>query len=363
MPKKIRVLVVDDSSFIRHVVSQILNSDPDIEVVATAEDPYDAREKIKLYNPDVMTLDIQMPKMNGIDFLEKVMRLRPMPVVMLSTLTEAGADVTFQALELGAVDYISKPTKNFEDHYQEFSAELIEKIKVAKTATIRPLTLNEDQQKQANMDAVLHQAERPQFARLTGFENANPDKFIIAIGSSTGGVEALTHVLQQLPENAPAILITQHMPSGFTGSFAQRLNSTCAVRVVEAKNDMRIKAGTVYIAPGNAQMRVGHVSDGYVIKLDPDGPLVSGHKPSVDVLFESVCKEMGRHVAGFILTGMGKDGAKGLKMMHDVGCRTFGQNEQSCVVYGMPKAAQQLGAVDREVHLNQISTTIMQLCM
>lgn len=363
MSKKIRVLVVDDSSFIRHVVSQILNSDPDIEVVATAEDPYDAREKIKLYNPDVMTLDIQMPKMNGIDFLEKVMRLRPMPVVMLSTLTEKGADVTFQALELGAVDYIAKPTKNFEDHYQEFSKELIEKIKIAKVATIRPLTLNDEQQKIMDKNALLSQADRLQMPRLMGFENANPDKVIIAIGSSTGGVEALTHVLQQLPENAPAILIAQHMPGSFTGSFAQRLNSTCAVRVVEAKNDMMIKSRTVYIAPGNAQMRVDHVRDGYIIKLDPDAPLVSGHKPSVDVLFESVSKKLGRHAAGFILTGMGKDGAKGLKMMREVGCRTFGQNEQSCVVYGMPKAAQQLGAVGQEVHLNQLSTTIMQLCM
>lgn len=357
MARKIRVIVVDDSSFIRHVVSQILNDDKDIEVVATAIDPYDAREKIKLYNPDVMTLDIQMPRMNGIDFLEKVMRLRPMPVVMLSTLTEKGADITFQALELGAVDYITKPTKNFEEHFADFSAELIEKIKVAKSANIKPLPPKEDV-------PVLKSGEESTQPRLKGYERANPDRMVIAVGSSTGGVESLTKIMVDLPENAPAVLVTQHMPQGFTASFAQRLNSLCAVKVVEAQDNMPIKSGTVYIAPGHAHMKVGRDLNGlYVIKLDLTGPNVSGHKPSVDVLFNSVAKEMGRVAAGFILTGMGRDGADGLKKMREAGCKTFGQNEESCVVYGMPKAAYQIGAVEKQVHLNQISTLFMQLCM
>jgi two-component system chemotaxis response regulator CheB len=356
MQKKIRVLIVDDSSYIRHVVKQILLEDPEIDVVGEAVDPFDAREKIKLLTPDIITLDIEMPKMNGIEFLEKLMRLRPMPVIMLSTLTEKGADITLKALELGAVDYITKPTKDFNDHLPAFKKELIEKIKVASKAKIRTLD------HQDGHTSLSHDPSK-ECERLKGFDRASSAKHIIAIGSSTGGVEALSTILLKLPQNAPAILIAQHMPEGFTNSFAKRLNAQCAISVVEAKNHMRIEANTAYIAPGNSHMRVEKIGLGYVIHLDPDGALVSGHRPSVDALFESVAKAMGGFGVGIILTGMGKDGAEGLKKMRDAGSKTFGQDEKSCVVYGMPKMAFQIGAVEKEVNLNEISTIIMRLCM
>ncbi|CAO5674689.1 MAG: Protein-glutamate methylesterase/protein-glutamine glutaminase [Holosporales bacterium] len=356
MKKKVRVLVVDDSSYIRHIVSQIINESDDLEVVGDAVDPFDAREKIKILNPDVITLDVEMPKMNGIDFLEKLMRLRPMPVVMLSTLTDKGADVTIKALELGAVDYIKKPTKDFNEHLQAFKKEVVEKVRMAASAKIRII--------ENPADKLLYKSsDQNQHNRLKGFERILPAKHAIIIGSSTGGVEALSSILTKLPENAPAILIAQHMPEGFTASFAKRLNSQCAIRIVEAQSHMRIEPKTAYIAPGNAHMRVEKISQGYAINLDYDTPLVSGHRPSVDVLFESVSHSMGSYAVGFILTGMGKDGALGLKKMRDVGCKTFGQNEASCVVYGMPKMAMQMGAVEKEVDLSEIPTLIMQQCL
>jgi two-component system chemotaxis response regulator CheB len=356
MTKKIRVLIVDDSAFIRHILTSLLSQDPEIEVIGSAIDPYDAREKIKILNPDVITLDIEMPRMNGIEFLEKLMRLRPMPVVMLSTLTQKGADITLKALELGAVDYIAKPIKNFEENMESFKKEVIEKVKIASQARVSVLTND------ISHDQISSEQNHMESSVLKGFEKANSSRHIIAIGSSTGGVEALTKILSQLPKNSPAIVIAQHMPSGFTNSFAKRLNAHCAINVVEAENHMRIESGTAYIAPGNAHLCIEN-KNGYVIRLDENTPLVSGHRPSVDVLFESVSKNVGKMASGFILTGMGKDGAQGLKMMRDMGCKTFGQNEASCVVYGMPKMAFLNGAVEKEVHLNEISTIIMQLCM
>ncbi len=336
---KIKVLIVDDSPTIQGLFSRLLGADPDIEVVATAEDPYDAREKIKLYNPDVLTLDIEMPKMDGISFLKKIMTLRPMPVVMASTLTAKGADITLQALELGAVDYITKPGSELGLELKSFQEALVSKVKGAAMSRAQP--------------------KNAQAASIQNFSGAN-GAHLIAIGSSTGGVEALRDILVRLPSNSPAIVITQHMPEIFTASFARRLDGLCQMRVHEAAQGQVIEPGHVYIAPGNHHLQIRGRSESLTCHLD-DGPLVSGHRPSVDVMFESVSK-LKRPLVGVILTGMGQDGAKGLLSMREAGARTLGQNEESCVVYGMPKAAMQAGGVEKEVSLPSMASEILRLC-
>ncbi len=345
--KKITVLIVDDSAFIRQMFRDILNSQPDIDVVDTAHDPLDAREKIKRLNPDVVTLDIEMPKMDGLSFLEKIMTLRPMPVIMASSLTQKGAEATLKALELGAVDYVSKPaTGQNRQTIGALAMELAEKVRMA-----------------ANAKVPHHKARlTPAASHVVQYNPLGVSaKRIIAIGASTGGVEALREIFVRLPANVPPIIMTQHMPEHFTASFAARLNSLSNVTVVEAKNHQRLEKGHAYLATGNRHLKLARVGDAYVCKVEEGAP-VSGHRPSVDVLFHSVAEAAGSDAVGVILTGMGKDGALGLKAMRDIGCPTLGQNEATCVVYGMLQAAFAMGAVEKELSLTDIPAAMLKLC-
>ena len=341
----IRVLIVDDSALMRQILSAILSSDPAIEVIGTAPDPLVAREKIKALNPDVMTLDVEMPGMDGIAFLEKVMTLRPMPVVMVSSLTETGAAVTMRAMELGAVDVFCKPSDAAAGGFTAHAAELIDKVKAASQARVR---------------ALVNHGNRPA-PKLSVTQIYKSSDRLVAIGSSTGGVEALRDVILALPPDAPPIVITQHIPPRFSASFAERLNGLAAVRVKEAADNERIVAGHVYIAPGDRHLRVKR-SGAALMTHAYDGALVSGHKPSVDVLFHSVAETCGSAAVGVILTGMGRDGAEGLLAMRQAGANTLGEDESSCVVYGMPKAAKELGAVEKEIPLTRIADEILKLC-
>jgi two-component system chemotaxis response regulator CheB len=344
---KIRVIIVDDSALMRQILSSILSSDPMIEVVATAPDPLVAREKIKALSPDVMTLDVEMPGMDGIAFLEKVMTLRPMPVVMVSSLTERGAEVTMRAFELGAVDVFCKPSDAAAGGFAPHARELIDKVKAAASARVRALDRRA-------------QAAQPQ-RRLSVTQIYKSSDKLVAIGSSTGGVEALRDVVLALPPDAPPVVITQHIPPRFSTSFAERLDGLAAVRVKEAADNERILAGHVYIAPGDKHLTVKR-SGAQLMTHTYDGPLVSGHKPSVDVLFHSVAEVCGSAAVGVILTGMGRDGANGLLAMRQAGANTIGEDETSCVVYGMPKAAKEQGGVEKELPLAKIADEILRLC-
>jgi len=346
MPKPIRVLIVDDSRFIQKMFSHILGEAPDIEVLGVANDAYDAREKIKALNPDVITLDIEMPKMDGISFLEKIMTLRPMPVVMVSTLTQKGAEHTLRALELGAVDYVSKPAENTNQHIHQISSQLVEAVRAAAKARVQPHRYTQNKE--------------PSKPKPLSIKNPASLK-LIAIGSSTGGVEALREIIPKLPTTCPPILMTQHMPVQFTKTFAQRLDTLSHITVHEAQDGMTLERGHAYLAPGSHHLKIALKGDKFKCMLD-DGPLVTGHKPSVDVLFSSFAQQVKKRAIGVILTGMGKDGAKGLLEMKDAGAQTLGQNEQSCVVYGMPKAAKLNGGVDREVSLEHIAQSLLNLC-
>jgi two-component system chemotaxis response regulator CheB len=345
MGDKVRVLVVDDSALMRQLLSSMMQSDRDIEVVGAAPDPLVARQMIKDLNPDVVTLDVEMPNMDGISFLEKIMKLRPMPVLMISSLTQEGAEATLQALELGAVDYIAKPKVDLQQGLAEKQAEIVEKVKIAAKARVRS---------RAGTPA---RAAAPAAAR-GGFSTTER---IIAIGASTGGVEALREVLCSLPADSPAVVVTQHMPAGFTTRFAERLNTLAQVTVQEAADGQRILPGHVYIAPGNWHLEVVRTGANYTCRLH-DGPAVSGHRPSVDVLFRSVAASAGRNAIGVILTGMGKDGAEGLKQMRAAGAPTIGQNEATCIVYGMPKAAHAIGATQIELPIEKIAGAILERC-
>ena len=332
------VLVVDDSATMRGLIGAALKRDPEIEVLGFANDPIEAREQIKKLNPDVVTLDIEMPNMNGLEFLEKIMRLRPTPVVMVSTLTQAGADVTLQALELGAVDCVGKPVGGVTA--QEAFADLTAKVKAAARARVRPY------------NGPIIPVERDRDYRASDA--------ILAIGSSTGGVEALMTILSHFPDSCPPTVITQHMPATFTKSFAARLDKISGAHVTEARDGDRLQAGHVYIAPGgDAHMEVTSSSHP-VIRLRQGEP-INGHRPSVDALFESVAK-LNRPAVGAILTGMGRDGAAGLMSMKKAGARTLGQDESSCVVYGMPRIAFEIGAVERQVGLSRMGPSILNLC-
>lgn len=340
---KIRVLCVDDSALVRGLMTEIINSQPDMEVVATAPDPLVARELIKQHNPDVLTLDVEMPRMDGLDFLERLMRLRPMPVLMVSSLTERGSEITLRALELGAVDFITKPRLGIRDGLMEYSELIADKIRATSRARLRPQTPAS--------------AAAPAPARLTR-PLASTEK-IVVIGASTGGTEAIKDVLQPLPPDSPAILITQHMPAGFTRSFAQRLDSLCAVTVSEAVHGERVLPGHVYLAPGGEMhMKLARSGANYVIELEA-GPPVNRHRPSVDVLFESAAATAGKNAIGVILTGMGKDGASGLLSLKRAGAQTLAQDEASCVVFGMPREAIALGAADEIVPLGNMSERIL----
>lgn len=341
MQKKITVLCVDDSALVRGLMTEIINSQPDMEVVATAPDPLVARELIKKHNPDVLTLDVEMPRMDGLDFLEKLMRLRPMPVLMVSSLTERGSEITLRALELGAVDFVTKPKLGIRDGLLEYTEVIADKLRAA--ARARPKALQQ-------------MAEAP--PQVLRSPLSSSEKLVI-IGASTGGTEAIRHVLRPLPPDSPAILITQHMPAGFTRSFAQRLDSLCSLTVREATHGERVLPGHVYLAPGGEyHMRLGRSGANYVVELDPSEP-VNRHRPSVDVLFHSVAVSAGRNAVGVILTGMGKDGAAGLLEMKRAGARTLAQDEASCVVFGMPREAIALGAADEVVSLDTMSERIL----
>ena len=336
MTKKVRVLVVDDSATMRILISNQLRQDPDIEVVGSAGDPYEAREAIKALDPDVITLDVEMPRMNGLDFLEKIMRLRPMPVVMVSTITQEGAEATLKALELGAVECIGKPT----DMKAEGFAGLPDKVKAASQARIVPL-------------GERHATSAPA-------ADYRPSNRYVAIGSSTGGVEALVSILRGYPENCPPTVITQHMPAGFTRSLAGRLDRLSAAHISEAIDGAPLLPGMVYIAPGGGRhMEVVKSPQGLRVRLR-EGEAVNGHRPSVDVLFRSMAKAAGPKGVGVILTGMGRDGAQGLKEMSDTGAATIGQDEASSVVYGMPRAAFELGAVQRQLAMHKIARAILE---
>jgi two-component system, chemotaxis family, protein-glutamate methylesterase/glutaminase len=323
----------------------MLESDPDIEVVGAAPDPRVARQKIKELNPDVLTLDIEMPHMDGLAFLEKIMTLRPMPVVMVSSLTQHGADATLRALELGAVDFVAKPARNIEGSLSEQRAELISKVKMAARARVERRT--------SPLPPDLRRISRP-----AGYSSTEK---IIAIGASTGGVEALTKILCAMPADSPAILVTQHMPAQFTASFAKRLDGHCAISVAEAVDGVRILPGHAYIAPGNLHLELGRSGANYT-NVVRRSDRVNGHCPSVDVLFHSVATSAGANAIGVILTGMGKDGANGLLAMRQTGALTLGQDEASCVVYSMPRAAQNIGAIEAELPLNDLASGILKRC-
>ena len=332
-----RVLVVDDSPTMRGLITAVLNSDPEVSVVGQAGDALQARAAIKELNPDVVTLDIEMPNMNGLEFLEKIMRLRPMPVIMVSTMTHHGANATLAALEIGAFDCVGKPAPG---DIRPF-VDLAEKVKAAARSGLR------------------RSSPSPQ-ASATPASGYRVGRKVVAIGSSTGGVEALITVLQKFPKNCPPTVITQHMPPTFTKSFAERLNRLCAPVVQEATDGARLEIGKVYLAPGG---------DRHLQVVNPSAPCcrlverepVNGHRPSVDVLFESVAELAGRNAVGVILTGMGRDGASGLLKMRNAGGRTLGQNEKTCVVYGMPRVAHEIGAVEAQLPLDSIGEEILKL--
>lgn len=346
--KKIKVLCVDDSALIRSVMSEIINSQPDMTVVGTAADPLVARDLIKVTNPDVLTLDVEMPRMDGLEFLEKLMRLRPMPVVMVSSLTERGSEIALRALELGAIDFVTKPRLGVRDGLLNYTELIAGKIRTAASARLLPA-------RPAATAARTTQEVAPE--ALLRSPLLSTEKLLI-IGASTGGTEAIREVLQPLPPDAPAVLIAQHMPAGFTRSFAQRLDGLCRIRVKEAEQGERVLPGHAYIAPGGFHLSLARSGANYVAHLDQEPP-VNRHRPSIDVLFDSAAKHAGKNAIGIILTGMGKDGAEGLLRMRRAGAHTLAQDEASCVVFGMPREAVALGAVDEVSPLNEISRRVM----
>jgi two-component system chemotaxis response regulator CheB len=349
--KKIRVVVVDDSALVRSLLTEIINKQADMVCVGAANDPLIAREMIRELDPDVLTLDIEMPKMDGLDFLGRLMRLRPMPVVMISTLTERGAEVTMKALELGAVDFVPKPRVGLADGIKELATNIVDKIRVAAAAKV-------------------YKGERtPAFAtggaklpapssQHTSFGRISTEKLIF-IGASTGGTEAIKEILVRLPADSPGVVITQHMPPGFTTSFAARLNGLCQITVQEAMNGARVLPGHAYIAPGGKQFRVEKSGANYICVVE-DGELVNRHRPSVEVLFLSAAKVAGRNAFGIMLTGMGSDGARAMKEMKDAGSYNYAQDEASCIVFGMPREAILCGAADEILPLTEIAPALLQ---
>jgi len=338
---KIKVLCVDDSALIRNLLKEIIQSQPDMEVVAVAPDPLVARDLIKQHNPDVLTLDVEMPRMDGLDFLERLMRLRPMPVLMVSSLTQAGSEVTLRALELGAVDFVAKPALGIRGGMLEYADDIANKLRAA--ARSRPRQARPRDTAPTRLSAPLMSSEK-----------------LVIIGASTGGTEAIRQVLEPLPANSPAILITQHMPGGFTRSFAERLDRLCQISVKEAEDGERILPGHAYIAPGDQHLELARCGANYVARLH-DGAPVNRHRPSVDVLFASAARHAGRNAVGVLLTGMGKDGAAGLVEMRQAGAATLAQDEASCVVFGMPREAIALGGAGEVVALDEVAPRLLSL--
>lgn len=350
---KTRVVVVDDSALVRSLLAEIINRQPDMECVGAAPDPLVAREMIRELNPDVITLDVEMPRMDGIDFLAKLMRLRPMPVVMVSTLTERGADVTLRALELGAVDFVAKPKIGVADGLKLLAQDITDKVRIASKARMHraaPLAAANPSAK----PAAGTEPPRP----VTSIGRLSTEK-IIFIGASTGGTEATKEVLMNLPADCPAVVITQHMPPGFTKSYAARLDGMCKVRVAEARDGERILPGHAYIAPGGFHLSVERSGANYIARV-VDGDPVNRHKPSVEVLFKSAARVVGPNALGLMLTGMGADGASAMKEMRDAGSYNLAQDEASCVVFGMPREAIAAGAVHEVLPLTQIAAKLIE---
>jgi two-component system chemotaxis response regulator CheB len=347
---KTRVVVVDDSALVRSILTEIINRQTDMECIGAASDPLVAREMIRTLNPDVITLDVEMPRMDGLDFLSRLMRLRPMPVVMVSTLTERGADVTIKALELGAIDFVAKPKIGVADGIRLLAQDITDKIRIAAKAHIHraapaPVAGN-------------HNAPPPKPVTMASIGRLSTEK-IIFIGASTGGTEATKDVLVNLPADCPAVVITQHMPPGFTRSYAARLDSLCRIAVKEAQDGERILPGHGYIAPGGFHLSVERSGANYIARVQ-DGDPVNRHKPSVEVLFNSAARVVGPNALGIMLTGMGADGAKAMKVMKDAGSYNLVQDEASCVVFGMPREAIAAGAADEVLPLSQIATRLVE---
>lgn len=351
--KKIRVLVVDDSALVRSLLSEIINRQADMECVGVANDPLMAREMIRELNPDVITLDIEMPRMDGLDFLGRLMRLRPTPVVMISTLTERGAEATMRALELGAVDFVSKPRIGVTDGLSELSDQIIDKVRVASKANVRRVAPTSP----ADTSVVRERAPIGLSGGLMGASYSSTEKLVF-IGASTGGTEAIKDILVRLPADFPAVLVTQHMPPGFTKTFAARLNGLSKLAVQEAVNGERLLPGHAYIAPGGLQFRVDRSGANYLAVVE-DGEPVNRHKPSVEVLFKSAAKVVGRNAYGVLLTGMGSDGAKALREMKNAGSYNYVQDEASCIVFGMPREAIMQGAADEILPPAEIAAALI----
>jgi len=360
MNKKIRVLVVDDSALVRSMLSQIIDRQADMCCVGAASDPIVAREMIRNLDPDVITLDIEMPRMDGLDFLARLMRLRPMPVVMVSTLTERGADVTLKALELGAVDFVAKPKIGVSDGLRQLGDDITEKIRTAARARVSRLQSAAPTASAAaaptSHPAGAEAAAKPAAGAALG--RLSTEK-IIFIGASTGGTEATRELLLGLPADAPAVMITQHMPAGFTKSYAARLNGLCRIRVAEAVNGERMLPGHAYIAPGGHHLAVERSGANYIARVF-DGEPVNRHKPSVEVLFDSAARVVGRNALGVMLTGMGADGAKAMRAMRDAGSWNVAQDEATCVVFGMPREAIAHGATHEVLALQQIAPRLLE---
>lgn len=371
---KVKVLIVDDSALVRQMLQEMLNEDADIEVVGTASDPYDAREKVKQLHPDVLTLDVEMPKMDGVTFLKNLMRLHPLPVVMVSTLTEKGAGITFEALDLGAVDFVTKPKINLRNTFEAYAAEIRHKVKTAARvskeqlerqyeryvankkhapAVLPPSTQSTSGVSEKYTADVIVQKKAPGKA-------INHSDVIIALGASTGGTEAIKEVLMRLPKETPPIVITQHIPAAFSLPFAQRMNTVSEMTVVQAEDRQPIQYGYVYIAPGDKHLLIEATATGYICRLN-DGPPVNRHKPSVDVMFRTVVQSHGKNAVGVLLTGMGADGAKGLKELQEIGVPTIAQDQKTSVVWGMPGEAVKLGAADYVLSLDQVPVKLLEL--
>ena len=343
-PRPVRVLIVDDSALVREILATGLNSDPGIEVVGTATDPFNARDKILQLKPDVMTLDVEMPKMDGVEFLHQLMPQHPIPVIMVSALTERGRKITLEALEFGAVDFVTKPKSDVANGLQKMMQVLAAKVKMAATANVSHWKRRQRSEPPAQRQA------RP----LTASTNQ-----VIVIGASTGGTEAIREVLSRLPVNTPGVVITQHMPGGFTNMFAQRMDEISAMQVREAQDGDSVIPGRVLIAPGGMHMSIVRSGGSYRVKCQ-DGPKVNGHKPSVEVLMKSAATALGRHAIGVMLTGMGGDGAQGLLAMRQAGARTLAQDEATSVVFGMPRVAWECGAAEKLVPLQNIADTVVK---
>ncbi len=342
--RKIKVLIIDDSALIRSILKEVVNSQPDMEAVGAASNPLQAREMIKTFNPDVLTLDVEMPEMDGLTFLEKLMRLRPMPVLMISTLTERGSEAALRALELGAVDFLAKPRLGVAEGMQAYADEIADKIRIASRARLK-----------------VRGATAASTLPKLGNRISSTEKLII-VGSSTGGTEALKAFLIPMPADAPAVLVAQHMPEAFTKSFADRLNSLSKMTVTEGVHNERVLPGHVYIAPGHSHMLVKRSGSNYVIELNQSAP-VNHHRPSVEVLFRSAAQCVGANAIGVMLTGMGRDGAVGMLEMRQAGAYNFAQDEATCVVYGMPRAAVEIGAAHESVPIQEMAQCVLARVM